>query len=119
VNTGAPQRIDAELESRRSDRLHVDHLFQIGDIRFDVVDLVHVFGLQRPFKRHPLDSLAAFSKNFVGPFGNAAGHPSSGRSAVGRIVLEPAVFGWIVGGRDDHTVGKALLFVPVERQNRV
>ena len=97
----AAQRVDAELEAGRANRLHVDDVRQIGDIGLDEVDLEGRAGPDGLGKRHALDRGGAGSKQAVGAVLDPGGDVRIGRAAVGRVVLEAAVGGRVVR-RGDH-----------------
>ena len=52
VNARATQRVDAEFNAGGADRLHVEHILQIGDIRVEVVVPMRRRSAQRAFQRH-------------------------------------------------------------------
>ena len=66
VDGRATQRVDAQLQARRANRLHVDDVRQVVDIRSDEIDLTRRARPNRPGERNALDLGIAGSKQRVG-----------------------------------------------------
>src|SRR5690606_11737716 len=62
--------------------------------------------LQGVLPANALDASVACLEQFIGPVLNPAGDVGVGRAAVGRVVLEAAISGWIMGRSDDNAIGQ-------------
>lgn len=60
--------------------------------------------LHCPFKRYPPDTLESLRHELIGSLLDDRSGGRIRRAAVGRVVLDPAVFRGVVGRGDDHTV---------------
>src|ERR1035437_3719372 len=104
MDARAAQRIDPDLHSGRADRLHVDDVRKVGDIRADVVVAVDAGGFARGVvwnSSHATEVL--LEKRICGALDPRC-YVSIGRSAIRRVVLEAAVLGWIMRRGDDDSV---------------
>ena len=89
----------------------------------DVVVALHAGGAGGPLGRDPPDAVQAGPQQPVGLVLDPAGDVGVGRAAVGRVVLEAAVLGRVVGRGDHDAVGQVVAPVPVpgedgQRQRR-
>ncbi len=118
LNTRPAKRIDGQLQTRSANSFHVQHVSQILDVGGNEVLLVNrgVRGLGCG-QRHPLDARVGSAQQLVGAILNPAGNVAFRRPAVGRVVLEAAVLGRIVRGRDDDAVRQPVLAPTVVNQN--
>ena len=105
VHAGAAQGIDARCcnPALRMASMSM-HVRQIADIGVQKIMAMGRRGAQRRFHRHPPDLLQAGLQVLVRALLDPAGHLALGGSAVGRVVLEAAVGGRIVRGRNDDAV---------------
>ena len=96
VDARPAQRVHAQAQAGRPDRVHVEDGAQVAH-----VDAPEVVGPRRragPIERDPRDVVDALFEDPVGLVLDPAGHVGVGRAAVGRVVLEAAVLGRVVGG---------------------
>src|SRR6266481_8745227 len=117
VNGRAPERVDAEFESCGVNRLHVYHVFQVIDVRRNEVMLIRCRGADRRDEWDALYVRVTQSQQRVCAFLNPIRHFAIGRSAVGWVVLEPAVLGRVMRRGDDDTVSQAVGATAVMRQD--
>ena len=114
IGLGRPSKwIHTEREVGGTDRLHVHHLFQILDVGQDQVFLVNRRRLDGRGERHSLHLGVAAAQQLVGSTLNPGGDVGVGWTAIGRVVLEAAVFGRIVRGSDDDAVGEVSIAAAV------
>ena len=106
--TRATQRIHAQLEARRGDGLHVEHLGEIFHIGAGKIKLLHQGRRFRLAQMDEPDRAIARLKILVGGFFYPGGNVGFRRAAVGRIVFEAAVTGRIVRRGDDDAVRQAV-----------
>ncbi len=120
VDAGAAERIHAQADLRAANRVHVDHIAEIAHVSIEIVMPVRRGWRAEPSRKdirctpcRPLfrNSLAFASIQPV-TFG-------IGRPAVGRVVLEAAIIGRIVRGRDDDAVGESCRAPAVVGEDRV
>jgi len=76
-------------------------------------------GCQRPAKRDASDPFQAIGQYLIGPLLNATRRLTACGAAFGWVVLEPAIRGRIVRGRDHHTIGQPRAQPAVMGQNGV
>ena len=76
-------------------------------------------GSERHFMGQALDIFEAASQNLVGPVLDDPGCLSVSGATRGRVVFEPAILRWIVGGSDHHTISKPLLLSAVVGEDGV
>ena len=96
MDGGPAQRIDAQVETGGSDRFHIDHMAQIVDVREDEVFFLRCPGLAGRGEWHTLYVAIAAAEKAVGAVLDPRGYVGVGWTAVGRIVLEAAIFRRIV-----------------------
>ncbi len=108
MHGGAAQRIDAQLEPGRADRVHVDDFAQIVDIGANIIVRVRTGGFDRRCVGDALHSRIVRFEQLIGPPLDNAGDVGVGRAAVGRIVFEAPILGRIVRRRDDDAVAQLL-----------
>src|ERR1700722_10093174 len=103
-----------------ANRIHVNNIFKITNIRQDEIFLVSGRGTDRLSKRNSLDPCIFCSQQFVRAMLYPASHVGISRTAVGRIVLEAAILWRIVRRRNDDAVSEMviLLAATVVNQNR-
>ncbi len=119
MHAGAAERVDAHAYFGVPDDIHVQDVAEIVHIVFDVV--VRVRG-GRPPRRAigcSLDAGRAGREQFIGAVLDPFGDVRICGTAVGRVVLEAAVVGRIVRGRDDDAVGQAGAAAAVVSENRM
>jgi hypothetical protein len=119
----AAHRVHPDPDAARADGLEIDHIGKIGDVWLDVIILLRRRGAERRRERHPFDLTIPAGQEGVGPRFDGPGFVRVRRTAVGRVVLESAIVGRVVRGRDDDTVGEARRTAHVvgengERDNR-
>ena len=117
VDAGTAERVGPDADLLGLDGVDVDDVRQVLDVGVHVV--VPLGGLQRPRQRDPLHVGQAAAQNLVGALGDHARGVGVRRSAVGRVVLEPAVSGRVVRRGDDDPVGERTVAPAVELQDRV
>src|SRR5258705_13677773 len=99
--------------------MQVDPRSEVADVRTHVVVAV---GGRRGFRLRERDAaniLEPAGDQLVGFVLNPLGYAGVRWSAARRIVLDSAVFGWIVRRRDDYPVGKTFRSSAVVSENRV
>ncbi len=119
MDAGSAERIDGELEGGASKSVEVDDVGEVVDIGGDVVVAVGVVGGERSGVGDALDAVEAGGDEFVGAVLDPLGGGGVGWAAVGRVVLEAAVFGWVVRGRDDDAVGAVQFQVAIAGEDGV
>src|ERR1035437_9654213 len=107
VDARASERIDAQVKARGANPLHVHHVGQVAHVRIEKVVPVRRCCTQRALVRNALHAGERRMQQLVGPPFDPARDLLLRRSAGGRIVFEPAVFGGIVRWRDHDAVGEA------------
>ncbi len=119
VDAGAAERVHAEVELAGADRIEVDDVAEIGDVGAEVVVAVGGARPQRARVREALDVGVRPFEHCVGLRLDPRRDIGAGGPAVRRVVLEAAVVGRVVRGRDDDAVGKSRCAAPVVHQDRV
>src|SRR5438105_9074162 len=117
VNGRAPEWVDAEFESCGVNRLHVYHVSQVIDVRRNEVMLMRCRGADRRDEWDALCVRVAHAQQRVCALLYPIRHFAIGRSAVSRVVLEPAVLGRVMRRGDDDTVSQAIGATAVMRQD--
>ena len=115
----AAQRIDAHLQSCRTNGIHIDDILQIVDIRHHEILLTGGRRFHRLLIRHALHAGVVGSQQIVGAVFDPASHIGVGRTAVGRVVLEAAVLGRIVRRRNHDSIRQAIFAAAVVNQDGV
>jgi hypothetical protein len=119
AHTRTAHGIDADPETRGPDRLHVDDLVQSLHVgRNEIVAMCGV-GAQCRVQGLTLHGGQTRLEQLIGALLDAVGDVAVRRTAVGRVVLEAAVFGGVVGGRDDDPVRQLRGAPAVVGQDRV
>ena len=88
-----------------ANRIHVNDIFEITNIRQDEIFLMSCFGLDSFGKWNPLHTDIPRAQQFVRAILYPAGHVGIGRAAVGRVVLEASILRRIVRWRNHDAVG--------------
>ena len=117
VDRRPAQGVDAQAQPGPADRLHVHDGGQVLDVGGHVVVALHAGGAGGPLGRDPPHPVQAGPQQPVGLVLDPAGDVGVGRAAVGRVVLEAAVLGRVVGGGDHDAVGQVVAPVPVPGQD--
>ena len=102
------ERIDAHAQFRVANDLHVDDIAEFGNVSIEIIVFMRGWRLACGGQRHALDATQVCQQTVRLGFDDA-GDLRIRRSAVGGVVLEAAVVGWIVRGRDDDAVGEPIL----------
>ena len=102
---GAAEWIDRQLEGGAGEGVEVDDVAEVVDVGGDVVVAVGGVGGEGFANARRLMPCSLFGDEFVRAVLDPLGGGRVGGAAVGRVVLEAAVFGWVVRGRDDDAVG--------------
>ncbi len=92
------------------DRLHIDDIAEVVDVRGDVVVRHRCRGDKRSLIGEAFDSLQVLVQIAVGLVGDRRGDISVGRAAVGRVVFDTTVIWRVVGRGDDNPISE--LFLP-------
>ena len=94
----------AQAEVCTANRVHVEHVVEIADVRIEVV--MPMRGRDAPglFERHSFDAFELAFQQRIGAGFDPAGDVLIRRPAIGRVVLEAAAVGRIVRRRDDNAV---------------
>ena len=99
------QRVHAKPEVSAANRIHVNNILEIANVRQDEIFLVSGRGADGFSKRNALDPCIPCSLQFVRAILYPAGHVDIGWTAIGRVVLEASVLRRIVRWRNDDAVG--------------
>jgi hypothetical protein len=115
----AAQRIDADLHAGAADRFHVEHVGEVGDIGPDVIVAANTSGFARAIVGDAFDaSEIVFEKPVRGAL-DSRRNVGIRRTAIGRIIFEPAIFRRIMRRRDHDAVGKTMTAASVVGQDGV
>ncbi len=115
LDTGAAQRIDAQLQPGFLDRGHVDDLGQPFDKRLNQIFLGHAARGHGFVKRHALNPFQARRQQSVGTIFDDPGHIGVGWPPVRRVIFDAAIFRRVVRrGNDDAVSLRAALLVVLE-----
>ena len=106
VDAGPAERVHAQAQPRALDRLHIDDISQIADVRVEIVVPVRRGGAQRLLVWDAFHTFEAALHQLIRPGFDPAGDAAIGRSPSGGVVLEAAVVRRIVRRRDDNAVGQ-------------
>src|SRR6202042_177053 len=99
VHRSSPERIDADLHAGSADRFHVDDIDEIGDIGGNVIVAVNAGRFARVVIGGTPDALETVFEKTVRRALHRSGDVGMGRTAIGRIIFETAVFRRIVRRR--------------------
>src|SRR5690606_15787097 len=100
----AAERVGPDPDSGRADRVQVQHLGQVGHVAAEEVVAAGAVGGEGARVRDAADVLEAAPDDVVGAVLDPGRGVGAGGAAAGRVVLESAVGGRVVGGRDDDAV---------------
>ncbi len=92
MHGGAAERVDGELQPCCTDRVHVDDVAQIIDVGLNQIFLTRAGCLYSRFIRDALDASVTSAQQLVRPLLDPLRHIGVGWTAVGRVVLETAIF---------------------------
>ena len=106
VDACSAERVDGQLEGGSGEGGEVDDVGEVVDVGGDVVVAVGGGGGEGLGVGDALDAGEAGGDDLVGAVLDPLGGGGVGGAAVGWVVFEAAVFGWIVGGGDDDAVGE-------------
>ena len=109
VDAGSAEGIDGELEAGAGEDVEVDDVGEVVDVGGDVVVAVGRVGGEGAGVGDALDACQVVGDELVGAVLDPLGGGGVGGAAVGWVVLEAAVFGWVVRGGDDDAVGEVEL----------
>ena len=112
------QRVHADLHVRAADGVHVQHRAERFDVGPDVVVLVGGRGAQGGFVGHPPQAVAVGMQELIRAMLNPVGDIRVRRTAVRRIVFQPAVGRRVVGGRDANPIRQPVFAATVILQDR-
>ncbi|GAK49003.1 hypothetical protein U14_00221 [Candidatus Moduliflexus flocculans] len=104
-DASAAHRINADIQVSGADGVEINHIFQIFDIRANVVMFMRGGRFHRDFEAHALHAVQAVTQKIVGAVLNDFRDGRVRRAAGWRIIFEAAVAGRIVGGRNHDAVG--------------
>src|ERR1700712_1186260 len=90
------QRVDAQTQTGASNGVHVDDVFQVGDVGIEVVMTVSGVGLERLFQAYTGHADDFLGQQFVGLVLDPLGDIGVSRAAVGWVVFEAAAFRRVV-----------------------
>ena len=107
VDAGPAERVDAQVNTRAADRVHIDDVPEIAHVGVEIVVPVRRAGAQRLLVWDALHALETVLHQRIGSGLDPARDVGVGGPAVRRVVLEPAVVRRIVRGRDHDTVGQS------------
>jgi hypothetical protein len=100
------------------ERLLLRRRRQSFDVRRDKISLARGGGLQRCAAGNPFDRAIAAAQQIVSALLHPIRNIRVGRSALGRIILKPAVGRRVMRRRDHDTVGQTFFFALVVNQER-
>ena len=108
MDAGSAEWIDGEGEGGVAEGVEVDDVGEVVDVGGDVVVAVGGGGCEGFGVGEAFDALELVGDEVVGAVFDPLGGGGVGWAAVGWVVLEAAVLGWVVGGGDDDAVGGVL-----------
>ena len=103
----ATEGVHAQPEAGAADDVRIDDVPQVVDVGQDEVLLVRGDCLDGRRERHALDAGIGPAQQLVGAVLHPRRHVRIGGAAVGRVVLEAAILGGIVGRRHHDAVREA------------
>ncbi len=113
------QRIDTQAQIGAADRVHVDHIDQVGHVAVEVVMAMGGIRLERLGVRDAFNPGQLVGKQLVGLGFDPLGDVGIGRAAVGRVVLVAAALWRVVRRRNHDAVGQAAGTATVVANDRV
>ena len=96
MDAGSAEGVDGELEGGVGEDVEVDDVGEVGDVGGDVVVPVGGGGGEGPGVAEAFDALELIGDELVGASFNPLCGGGVGGAAVGWVVLEAAVLGWVV-----------------------
>ena len=90
----AAHRIGAQLQCAVANSIQIDHLFKLRDVFSNVI--VFCCSGDSGWQLNGFHLSAIRSQIFIGAGFNPTGHVTIGRAAIRRVVLNTAVFRWVV-----------------------
>ena len=112
-------RVNADIQTGGANCVEINNLFQIFDIRADVVVLMRGGRFHRDFEADALDAVQSIAQKIVGAVLNDFRNRSIRRAAGWRIIFETTVTRRIMRGRNHDTVGQSIFFAAIIGQNRM
>ena len=119
AQSGASERVDADVKICSGDQVQIQNRRKISDIAAKVVVLAGGVRRQRLAQRDPAYAGQLGLQQGIGACFDPAGDVGAGRTAVAGVVLDAAVFGRIVRGRDHQSVGQSLVAPAVVAEDGV
>ncbi len=113
----AAHGVDADLQTRRADGLHVQHVSELRYVGRDVVERCHPRA--RFAERDPLDAVEPGLEQCVRATLDGLGLVTRRRAPVRWVVFDAAVLGRVVARRDDDAVRQTLGASGVVLQDRM
>ncbi|MNG85519.1 hypothetical protein D3C79_442790 [compost metagenome] len=104
-NTGAAKRINAQFQAGTLNGGHINHVHQPFHIRLHQILRVQMTAVPGFVQRLALNAFQLLRQQFVGAFFNHRGQVGVGRAAVGRVILDAAVFRRVMRRGNDDAVG--------------
>ena len=117
VHRCTAERIHPQVQAAGGNRLHVDHITKVLDIRRHEIISAYRRGFARDFDGYATDLGNAFAKQAVCLLLDPRCDVRVGRSPAGRVVLETAILRWIVRGCYDDSVGRVFAMRSVIHQD--
>src|ERR1700724_2840143 len=114
---GASQRVDAKLEARALNRIHVHNVSQVTDVREDEVFLMGSPSLSGCGEGYSFHACIVSPQQLVGSVLHPARYVRVGGTAVCGVVLEATILGWVMRRRDHNAVREVLLAAAVVDEN--
>jgi hypothetical protein len=117
MDRGPAERIHAQLQAGGSDRVHVNDVSEVVDIRQDEVFFVRAARPDGIRERQALHPDIAAPQQFVGSVLNPLRHIGVGRATIGRVVLEATILRRVVRWRDDDAVRELFLAAAIMNED--
>ncbi|MNV12173.1 hypothetical protein D3C71_1027660 [compost metagenome] len=111
-DTGAAERVHAQLQARFLNRGDINDIGQPFDKRLNQIHFFHMTGSHRGIQRNTFNAFQTVSQQRVGAVFDDFGDVGISRATVWRIVFDTTIFWRIVRRSDDDTVSlRAAFFV--------